>query len=80
MVLGIEINGEAKAYPISNLRKNPGILRDEIGGKRIEIEVSSSGEVVGVRDERGAPVSAIFSYWFAWQAFRPETRVYGRGS
>lgn len=76
MVLGIELGGKTKAYPISLLRKNPGILRDKVGGKGIEIEVSPDGEVAGVRDEQGQGIPSIFSYWFAWQAFHPETFVY----
>ncbi|MBS3919814.1 MAG: DUF3179 domain-containing protein [Deltaproteobacteria bacterium] len=76
MVLGIELSGKAKAYPISLLRKNPGVLRDKVGGKGIEIEISPDGEVAGVRDEQGQAIPSIFSYWFAWQAFHPETSVY----
>lgn len=29
-----------------------------------------------MRDDKGKPVAAIFSYWFAWQAFYPKTAVY----
>lgn len=76
MILGIEIKGKAKAYPLSLLRKRPGILKDRIDQKILEIEVSSEGEVVGVRDHQGQPVLSIYSYWFAWQAFHPETLVY----
>jgi hypothetical protein len=76
MVLGVEIKGKAKAYPISQLKKRPGILREEVGGEPIQIEVAPGGEVVGVRDGKGKPIPAIFSYWFAWQAFHPKTAVY----
>ena len=76
MVLGIEIKGKAKAYPVSKLRKKPGILKEEVGGEPIQIEVAPDGEIVGVRDNRGKPIPVIFSYWFAWQAFQPKTAVY----
>lgn len=76
MVLGIEMTGKTKAYPLSLLRKRPGILRDHIGEKLVEITVSSDGEVAEVRDDRGQPIPTIFSYWFAWQAFHPDTLVY----
>jgi hypothetical protein len=76
MVLGVELGGKAKAYPISFLRRKPGILRDKVGGKSIEIEVSPDGEIAGVRDEQGKGIPSIFSYWFAWQSFHPETSVY----
>lgn len=76
MVLGIEIDGGAKAYPISLLKKRPGILRDKLGKKIIEIAVSSEGEVVSVKDQQGESISSLFSYWFAWQAFHPKTGIY----
>jgi len=79
MVLGIEINGKAKAYPISQLKKSPGIVREDVGGEPIQIEVAPDGEIVGVRDDRGKPITAVFSYWFAWQAFHPITAVYRGG-
>lgn len=77
MVLGIVIDGQARAYPISLLKTKPGILRDETGGKIIYIEITPDGEVIGVKDDKGKQISPVFGYWFAWQAFHPETTVYG---
>ena len=76
MVLGVEIGGKAKVYRISQLRKSPGILKDRVGENPIQIEVAPDGEIVGVRDDKGKQISAIFGYWFAWQAFYPKTTVY----
>lgn len=78
MVLGVEVEGKAKAYPLSLLRKTPGVLTDEITpGETTRIEVSPGGEVIGVSEENGKPISPVFGYWFSWQAFHPETEVYG---
>lgn len=77
IVLGVEIKGKAQAYPLSLLRKKPGILKDNIEGIHLEIEVSSEGEIIGVRDHQRNPVLSVFVYWFAWQAFHPDTSVYG---
>jgi len=75
-VLGIEISQKAKAYPLEWLRANPGILNDQLAGVAIRIEVNPEGEVVSVTDKKGTLISATFSYWFAWQAFHPETEVF----
>ncbi len=75
-VLGIDLVGESKAYPLDQLSKQPGTLKDSVGGIPIEIEVSIEGEVVSIKDQRGKAVPHIFSYWFAWQAFHPETQVF----
>lgn len=75
-VLGIEIEGKARAYAISRLRKRPGILKDSVGGEPIQIEVNAEGEVVAIRDKDGNPMPHIFAFWFAWQSFHPKTTVY----
>ena len=76
MVLGIELNGQAKAYPISVLQRKPGILLDNIGKISIEIEVAPDGEVIAVRNSSGKSIPTVFNYWFAWQAFYPNTKVF----
>jgi hypothetical protein len=75
-VIGIEVKNETRAYPLAQLQKNPGITADSLGGESIHIEVSAEGEVVAVRDGRGGEVPHIYAYWFAWQAFHPDTTVY----
>jgi hypothetical protein len=40
------------------------------------MEISPAGEVVAVQDEKGRAIAAIYSYWFAWQAFHPETELH----
>ena len=75
-VLGIEVDNHSKAYRMDWLRSNPGIHKDKIGNHAIQIEISPQGEVVAVRDSEGQAIPAIYSYWFAWQAFHRETEVY----
>lgn len=76
MVLGVEIDGETRAYPISVIKTKFGILKDVIGTMTISIEITPDGEITGVKDESGNNIAHIFSYWFAWQAFHPKTTVY----
>jgi len=75
-VLGIRINDTAKAYSLQDLQKQPGLLKDTVGGETIEIEISKDGEVTEIRDSKGNAINGVFSYWFAWQAFHPDTEVY----
>jgi hypothetical protein len=77
MVLGIEINDMARAYPLSLLKRGGGTLKDKVGGEAIHIEVDANGQIVGVTDDQGGEIPHIFSYWFAWQAFHAQTTVYG---
>ena len=75
-VLGIEINGDAKAYPLSLFEQKAGKLKDKIGENPVQIVISEEGQVVNVLDRQGQTIPVIFAYWFAWQAFHPETEVY----
>ena len=78
-VLGVNINGKAQAYPLADLKPRPGIIQDQIGGTRIQIEIDLDGQVNNVTDGQGRPVAHLFAYWFAWQAFHPDTTVYRNG-
>ncbi len=76
-ILGIEIDGQAKAYSLAELQKKRGEIRDQIGDISTLVTLNDDGEVVGVENDNGNPIPHIFAYWFAWQAFHPETTVYG---
>jgi hypothetical protein len=76
MVLGIEINGEAKAYPLSLLESKGVSFNDRVGRNPIQIILSTDGQVIEVKDDRSRSIPVIFAYWFAWQAFHPRTAVY----
>ena len=76
MVLGIRVDGDAKAYPLKQLGKKSGVLEDNIGKHTVTIILSEDGQVVDVKDRQGKSIPTIFAYWFAWQAFHPATSVY----
>ena len=74
-VLGIEINGAAKAYPLALLQRTKA-LTDHIDDQPIRIDISPEGQVMSVRGNAGQPLPHTTVYWFAWQAFHPQTQVY----
>ena len=75
-VLGIQIRKTARAYPLKWLRAHPGIHKDRLEDQTLEIEVNPDGEVVSVRNQNGEAIPAIYAYWFAWQAFYPDTTLF----
>jgi hypothetical protein len=76
MVLGIEIDGTAKAYPLSMLAQQGNVFRDQIGTHPIQVLLSDEGQIVDILDHRSRSIPVVFAYWFAWQAFHPHTMVY----
>lgn len=74
-VIGIIINGEAKAYPIKKLTHNHA-FEDKLGGKKITIHYDANNKQPQVLNMEGEQISSVVVFWFAWQAFYPKTEVW----
>jgi len=74
LVLGVVVDGTARAYLASLLGKNGGRAEDEIAGRKISISYESDRGVF----EWQAPddVQVTEAYWFAWKAFHPDTEIW----
>jgi hypothetical protein len=77
-VLGVHVNGRARAYPVTVLQQTGGAVVDEFDGLTVVIDIDGNGEIVSVRDVNDRPLVPVYVYWFAWQAFYPDTTVYTR--
>ena len=75
-VLGIEIDGASKAYPLKRLRKSDKPLRDEFNGRTIVIRYDRESHTAWAEDVTGEVLPGITLFWFAWYAFHPDTEVY----
>ena len=74
MVLGIEIDGQFKAYPTQDLPV--GTITDTFAGKSITIEKSTINEVRMFVGEERQELPYIAGFWFSWVAVHPETELY----
>jgi hypothetical protein len=75
-VLGIQIDGVTRAYPVSELAHGPAEFRDRIGEREVIVrydDASTSAEILG---PDGKVLPSVMAYWFAWYTFNPETQVY----
>ena len=75
-VLGLELNGTAKAYPFSELEQVAQSVTDSIGSQKITVHYDPASRTARVRDANGKDVPSVVAYWFAWAAFHPKTEVY----
>ena len=75
-VLGIMVNGLAKAYPLASLKTSPGPLVDTLGGQTLQVHRSTDGMSAFATDAEGRLLHGTVLYWFAWAAFHPQTLVY----
>jgi Protein of unknown function (DUF3179) len=72
LVIGVRIDGVAKAYPLYRLRRP---VHDLVAGHRLRLvpnPAALSAEVF--EQEKRIPATPV--YWFAWRSFYPNTLVY----
>lgn len=74
VVYGIEIDGQAKAYPEEKI-ETEGEIEDKVNGIGVEI-LYNGGDVTAKNIETGEEIAATRLFWFAWKAFHPDTQLY----
>lgn len=77
-VVGVVVDGVVKAYPLASLSSfsDNGIV-DVVGSRRIRLRRNDDSDFVNVDDaSSGKDIPSVRAYWFAWQAFYPETLLY----
>lgn len=74
VVYGVEVNGSFKAYQEDRIKKED-VVRDKVGNTNIEIAYKN-GEVKAQNLETNQDLVATRLFWFAWEAFHPETELY----
>lgn len=75
-VLGVVIDGVAKAYPVSELSQAKQPIRDSIGKTTVLIRYNDEHVTAEANDENNLPLDGVMAYWFAWYAFHPDTLVF----
>jgi len=75
-VIGLSINGASKVYPFAELSRTDGELRDRFAGQDLRIRFDAENRTGRVFDASGTELPSTIGYWFAWQAFHPESEVY----
>ncbi len=73
-VLGVWTETVAKAYPESNFSQDRQRVEDVLDGKKVVLEFNAATKSLRVV-EADPGVQYMYSLWFAWHAFHPETEV-----
>ena len=77
LVVGVDLDGTSKAYPLELLRKKK-TLTDTLGGKKLTFTFDPATDQMTIRDEAGSEVPFITAYWAVWKGMYPETALYGK--
>lgn len=75
-VVGLLVDGVAKAYPLSLFEGKSKTIKDEVGGEEIRLVSEANGKHISATDASGNEIPTVQVYWFAWQAFYPETLLH----
>jgi Protein of unknown function (DUF3179) len=75
-VIGVIVNGQAKAYALDDLKKQSR-LEDNVAGTQIELAYDPATRRAEITNKQNSqPVPFTMAYWFAWQAFYPKTELF----
>jgi hypothetical protein len=75
-IIGLELQGQFKAYPFVELARSNMPLHDELAGQQITIEYDLYHQTGRVLGSDNVEIPSVIAFWFAWAAFHPDTQVY----
>ena len=74
-VIGVVVDGKAKAYPVSDLPADKAI-EDKVGGKKLVVRYDAGKRYPNITGPEGEQMPSVMVFWFAWQAFYPKTDLW----
>lgn len=75
LVIGVILDGSAKAFPV-DFFKDDRFIPEKVGNTYIDISYDKERKSPAVLDRNGKNIPFVISFWFAWQAFYPETELW----
>ena len=72
LVVGIVIDGLARAYPLEQLKK-VGVTKDYLAGKELNLSFDVATDRLSVVDAQGNSIEQMTAYCFVWKAIWPDT-------
>ncbi len=75
-VIGIKLEGLAKAYPFSELARVKSPFKDKVGKQTVWVAYDSESRTATIKDASGKELPSVVGFWFAWFAFHKDTEVY----
>jgi len=74
---GLLADGVPVAFSLEELARASGNIAEvELAGQTIRVHYDPETRRLRAADEAGEQLPAVQAYWFAWQAFYPETKLW----
>ena len=78
-VIGLEVGGKPKAYPIENMLRAGGkTIEDQLDGQKVRLTVTSPRTAYAA-DPEGRLLDAAVMLWFGWKSAHPDTQLWRSG-
>ncbi|MCH8474975.1 MAG: DUF3179 domain-containing protein [Opitutales bacterium] len=74
-VVGVQGENAQKAYPLEDLPSNQW-TEDRIGDQEVRFHYDPNSDYFQIQEKAGGDLPAVHVFWFAWQAFYPETDLW----
>lgn len=75
-VLGLKIDGKTKVYPFAELAKVQSPYQDKLGEHRLTVFFDAQNRTGKIMDINKREIPTVTSFWFAWMAFYPQSKVF----
>ncbi len=77
LVLGVEVDHHAEAFPFSRLANVKMPVTTQLGGRKITVVFDPGTATAGAADEKHH-IPAYTGQWFGWAAFHPNSEIWGK--
>ncbi len=75
MVVGVDLGGNQKAYPVEHLRRE-GTVEDSLGGVKLILSFDPETGDVLIETGEGEEIPPVIVYWFVWKGIHPESGLF----
>ena len=79
LVLGVDLDHHAEAFPLSRLFNVKMPVVTELGGRKVSVVFDPSTATAGAADEK-QHIPAYTGQWFGWAAFHPNSEIWGKAA
>jgi Protein of unknown function (DUF3179)/Galactose oxidase, central domain len=77
LILGVDVDHHAEAFPLRRLVNTKPPVTTEVGGQKITVVFDPSSATVGATDG-SHHIPAYTGEWFGWAAFHPNSGIWGK--
>ncbi len=77
LVLGVDVDHHAEAFPLRRLFAAKPPVSAELGGRKIMVVFDPATGTVGAADDQ-RHIPAYLGQWFGWAAFHPNSAIWGK--